>query len=162
MLNNFPQLESQTCLVLDPMVSNTQVILVVCCCLFVCLFFNMCIFLRVLVYMCGNINLLSSSSGGLGVSIQDHVGTAFSQLFKHRMKSLIDSTETHKTWLLLLHIHLSSGVTFVLQTTLFNQGVVQTSSKMHCSGRCAAICALYFNLIPDMNGNITLSSFATD
>lgn len=122
----------------------------------------MCIFWRVLLYMHRNINLLISSSGGLGVSIQDHVGTAFSQLFKHRMKSLIDSTETHKTWLLLLHIHLSSGVTFVLQTRLFNRVVVQISSKMHCSGRCATICALYFSLIPDMNGNITVSSFVTD
>lgn len=37
-----------------------------------------------------------------------------SQLFKHRIKPLIDPTETPKTWLLLLHIHLSSGVTFVL------------------------------------------------
>lgn len=72
--------------------------------------------------------------GGLGVSIQDHVGIAFSQLFKHRIKSLIDSTETHKTWLLLLHIHLSSGVTFVLQTTLFNRGLSRHLAKFIALG----------------------------
>lgn len=116
----------------------------------------------VLIYRHRNINLPISSAEGLDANSQDHVGTAFSQLFKHRIKTLIDPTETPKTWLLLLHIHLSSGVTFVLQTTLFNQGVVQTARKMHYSGGCATVCALCCNFIPAMNGNITLTSLGTD
>lgn len=99
----------------------------------------MCIFLCILIYRHRTSYLLVSCAEGLDTGSQDHVGTAFSQLFKHRIKTLIDLTETPKTWLLLLHIHLSPGVTFVLQTTLFNEGVVQTARKMDYSGGCATV-----------------------
>lgn len=125
-------------------------------------FFCMYIFLHVLIYRHRNINLLISFAEGLDASNQDHAGTAFSLLFKHRIKILIGPTEAPKKWLLLLHNHFSSAVPFVLQTTLFNQGVVQTARKIHYFLRRDAICALYCNLIPDTNGSITLTAFGTD